>query len=130
MKKLFMLLAAALLIQVLVSCATEFTPSTIAGTYTGILPCADCEGISTRIELKQNGSYTLENRYLGKPEELFVQYRGSFSVSKGNILTLHGMTEQSAPASYVIGKDTLTQLDMDGNVITGILADLYILKKE
>ena len=35
------------------------------GTYRGILPCADCEGIETKITLSANGTYEYKASYLG-----------------------------------------------------------------
>jgi hypothetical protein len=34
------------------------------------------------------------------------------------------------PPYYKLGENTLTHLDLDGNVITGDLADDYVLKKQ
>ena len=45
----------------------------------------------------------------------------------GNTIILDGVKD--APNQYFVGENTLTQLDMEGNKITGDMADLYILKK-
>src|SRR5690606_19199026 len=37
------------------------------GTYEGILPCADCEGIKTTIILKEDGTYSSKETYLNRP---------------------------------------------------------------
>ena len=39
------------------------------GTYKGILPCADCEGIETTITLNKDETYTSTVKYLGKSSE-------------------------------------------------------------
>lgn len=36
------------------------------GTYKGMLPCEDCEGIETQITLKSDGKYSREEVYVGK----------------------------------------------------------------
>ena len=36
------------------------------GTYKGILPCADCEGIKTELELNSDKTYEIKETYLGK----------------------------------------------------------------
>ena len=38
------------------------------GTYMGIVPCADCEGIEKTILLNKENTYTLTSKYLGKKE--------------------------------------------------------------
>lgn len=34
--------------------------------FVGVLPCADCEGIRTELVLRADGSFTIEQNYLGK----------------------------------------------------------------
>jgi uncharacterized lipoprotein NlpE involved in copper resistance len=122
-------LTAAVLVPVFAACAAPLGPAEVEGTYWGIVPCADCEGIETRISLEKSGAYMRQTRYLGDEEGKWFEDAGSFSL-EGRILTLQGMLERSAPPYYAIGKDTLTQLDMEGNPITGEFADNYVLKKE
>src|SRR5690554_3245370 len=37
-----------------------------SGTYEGVLPCADCEGIKTTIVLNQDGTFTHTAEYINK----------------------------------------------------------------
>jgi hypothetical protein len=37
---------------------------------------------------------------------------------------------QNAPTLYAVGENKLTQLDMEGNPVTGNLTDKYILTKQ
>src|SRR5690554_4349791 len=53
------------------------------GTYTGILPCADCEGIETKVVLRDS-TYTLSSMYLGKEESASLEYFGDFNWSENN----------------------------------------------
>jgi uncharacterized lipoprotein NlpE involved in copper resistance len=99
----------------------------IAGTYTGTLPCADCEGIKTEITLDADSSYTKRIKYIGRSNR-FYEYKGSFVWnSKGNKITLSGIKD--SPNQYFVGENSLTQLDMTGKRITGEMADKYILHK-
>ncbi|WP_220429049.1 copper resistance protein NlpE [Vulcaniibacterium gelatinicum] len=41
-----------------------FDSKGFAGIFRGTLPCADCPGIETRLQLEADGSYTLEETYL------------------------------------------------------------------
>lgn len=36
------------------------------GTYRGILPCADCEGIKTEVTLHKDRTYEIARKYLGQ----------------------------------------------------------------
>lgn len=98
-----------------------------AGTYKGMVPCADCEGIETTITLAKDGSFKLVTVYKGKSEEK-NEFSGNFSWNEnGN--TLNFSEIENGPSKYFVGENTLIQLDMEGNRITGDLANSYILKK-
>lgn len=97
------------------------------GKYTGILPCADCEGIATEIQINKDNTYSKRIRYIGKGDQIFEE-KGSYSwKSAGNTISLIG--SPGNPSLYYVGENTLTQLDMKGNKITGDLAGNYILRK-
>lgn len=96
------------------------------GTYSGILPCADCEGIETLIELNTNKTYTLKTKYLGKSDQVHSS-NGTFTWNtEGSKITLSG----DHPNSYQVGENKLFHLDQSGNRITGNLADKYTLMKQ
>lgn len=98
-----------------------------AGTYSGTVPCADCEGIATRLTINDDGTYVLQTQYLGKSDELLVK-EGAFSWKEdGNHIVLQGI--ESGPSIYQVGENHLRQRDMQGNPITGELADKYVLRK-
>lgn len=46
--------------------APRFDQRAFAGTFRGTLPCADCSGIDTTLELKPDGSYAISEIYKGK----------------------------------------------------------------
>ena len=97
------------------------------GTYQGVLPCADCLGIQTSITLHQDKSYVMETEYLGKDEQTFTS-QGDFSWNlAGNTIILSNI--ENAPSQYFVGENILIQLDMNGNKITGDLAEKYVLEK-
>src|SRR5690554_2181081 len=51
-----------------------------SGTYSGVLPCADCEGIQTELTLKEDGNYILTSEYLTGAKNGFVETKkGAFS---------------------------------------------------
>ena len=96
-----------------------------AGTYTGVLPCADCAGLETTLIIRTDASYHLETRPLGKGDRLFEE-QGTFTwLDGGNVIQLNdGVTR------YQVGENRLFLLDRRGRRITGDLATHYILHKE
>lgn len=99
----------------------------IIGVYKGVLPCADCEGIETAVELKADDTYTRKTTYLGKGDGKVQEESGSFSWADGSHIVLDGISD--GPNTYFVGENTLTTLDMDGEKVTGELAENYVLKK-
>ncbi|AFL85694.1 putative lipoprotein NlpE involved in copper resistance [Belliella baltica DSM 15883] len=98
------------------------------GVYSGVLPCADCEGIETTIELGSGNSYVKKVIYLGKDNQQIVETGGTFTWNEaGNTITLN---EEDMPNQYFVGENILFHLDMEGNRITGELAEKYELRKE
>lgn len=100
----------------------------IVGTYHGILPCADCEGIETEISLLPDETYTKKTKYLGKDEKIFEEIGDYNWKSDGNTLILEGIDAE--PVEYLVRENSLMQMDMQGNRITGDLSEKYILEKQ
>jgi uncharacterized lipoprotein NlpE involved in copper resistance len=99
-----------------------------AGTYRGLLPCADCEGIENLLALHADGTYQLNTIYKGKRGDFFTE-SGTFSWNKvGNTIQLS--EAKNRPGQYFVGENHLVQLDMKGEKITGDLAEKYVLKKQ
>lgn len=100
------------------------------GVYSGILPCADCTGVQTVISLKKDLTFHISSKYIDKSEGAFEK-NGKFAWSQdGSRIELLGVREGSMPIHYLVGENQLIQLNMQGQRITGELAERYILKKE
>lgn len=98
-----------------------------SGTYSNMLPCADCPGIQTVIQLKEDLTYVKLENYLGKDQKM-ITTRGNFSWNKlGTIITLEN--QELPPNSYLVGENKLIQLDINGEQISRELTEKYILKK-
>ena len=139
----------AILIVVSASCQTQKTASTNQlneemdkpdlahtsensldwdGIYRGVLPCADCEGIQTTVYLDKNLSFKIKTLYLGKSDSTH-EISGKISWNeKGNTITLTP-TDRGQPTQYLVGEGLLTQLDGQGNKITGDNASRHLLSK-
>lgn len=100
-----------------------------AGTYHGILPCADCSGIDKFIHLKADGTFEINRTYLGKSDSTY-HTEGSFEWGPdGGTITLDIESAGVMPYHYRVGENLLIQLDLEGNRIDGELAELYNLEK-
>ena len=98
------------------------------GTYKGITPCADCEGIETELVLNKDLTYVIKTKYLGKGDGKTLEESGNFVWDQsGSSITLEG--SKGRPSRYKVGENKLIQLDMKGNVISGALAEKYVLIK-
>lgn len=98
-----------------------------SGKYEGILPCADCEGIKTTIQLNDNGTYVMTTKYLGEGQEETVE--GSFEWDKtGTVVTL--INDDEEPYKLKVLEGAIQKLDIEGKEITGELAKLYFLQKK
>lgn len=97
------------------------------GTYTGTLPCADCEGIRTTVTLRDDGTFDRELVYLGKSDKPFLQ-TGQFSWNAaGSAVTL--VPDDGTAQMYQVGENQLFHLDQAGNRISGDLAAQYVLRQ-
>lgn len=96
------------------------------GTYTGKVPTASGEGMIVSIKL-EDSTFVKKTEYVNKKDSKFEdkgKYRWN---AQGNTVILEGLKEE--PNQYFVGENTLTQLDMQGNKITGDMADMYVLRK-
>lgn len=98
-----------------------------SGKYEGVLPCADCEGIKTTIQLKDNGTYTMTTKYIGEGEEETVEGRFKWDIA-GTVITLLNEEKESYKLKVIEG--AIQKLDIEGKEITGELAQLYFLQKK
>jgi copper homeostasis protein (lipoprotein) len=99
------------------------------GTYSGTLPCADCQGIETEIRLDKNLQFRKKTKYLGKSGET-QELSGTFSWNTaGSQVILNVAGGNPAQEYYLVGENKLIMLDIQGNRIAGNMADRYILGK-
>ncbi|MDR0560884.1 MAG: copper resistance protein NlpE N-terminal domain-containing protein [Prevotellaceae bacterium] len=140
MKRLFFMIGFAAMIAGTASCGSKNKTKNSAltakdtlewaGVYVGITPCADCRGIRTALTLNRTDSaYTLETLYLDRSDSVF-KTTGTFTWNKaGNTVILDNGKENGFNTQFIVGNNSLTQLDKDGNVISGEFAAQYVLHK-
>lgn len=97
------------------------------GTYEGVLPCADCEGIKVVVTLLKDQTFTQYYKYITNRFPNETTEKGVFKWNKdGNVLILEG---SSFSKQYFVGENVLITLDNEGKKIEGPLADHYVLHK-
>ena len=97
------------------------------GTYKGIVPCADCDGIQTEIMLHSDKTYMISTKYLASKSMKETMSDGKFKWVNGSTIQLEGLKE--GPSIYAVEENKIVQLDKDGKKIEGANAAKYILTK-
>lgn len=99
------------------------------GTYEGVLPCADCEGIKTTLTINEDTTYELKSEYLGKKDDNVFEECGVYNILNEDIIEL--ITPSSGRKTYYkILENAIALSDSEGNLNDGELAEHYILKKQ
>ncbi len=97
-----------------------------AGTYKGVIPCADCPGIETTVVL--NNDLTFKYTGIYQESNTKIEDAGKFMWhDNGSVVHLMG---KEVNMKLKVGENQLFSLDQDGKPIDGPLKDHYILKKE
>ncbi|HNP53172.1 MAG TPA: copper resistance protein NlpE [Ferruginibacter sp.] len=97
----------------------------IEGIYKGMLPCADCKGLETTLELKPGLTFTLSRNHSGNREPIMQQ--GSYTDLTGGNIRLEGLKGESG--LYLVQQGKAYQLDPQGRIIKGSMAKQYVLRK-
>lgn len=98
------------------------------GTYSGLLPCASCEGIETSLTLYEDHSFLMKEIYKGEQPDSFVN-KGKYEIRSNTLYLKMDGAGIERPVMYAVRPNSLTQLDMNGKEITGALAGHYVLMK-
>jgi heat shock protein HslJ/uncharacterized lipoprotein NlpE involved in copper resistance len=97
-----------------------------AGSYSGVVPCASCPGIETRVTLHEDGTFNRSTLYIDEAPIPRTD-SGPFTWNAaGSKVTLG---EGADAQQYQVGENRLLHLDQNGERITGDLAGRYVLEK-
>jgi heat shock protein HslJ len=121
------------LLLLLTACSTPskkekpepITTQKVMGVYTGVTPCADCEGIYTKIEFIDSITFIKSSKYLGKSSRAFFDM-GQWRIQNDSVLVTHAHGQQQ---QYLYENSGLIMLNQEGKRIKGALADYYRLTK-
>jgi uncharacterized lipoprotein NlpE involved in copper resistance len=100
-----------------------------SGVYHGFLPCADCKGIKMTLALNPNNdSYILMSQFIGKSDREIVE-KGKFAWGDTNKTVVLTPRNGTQTRQFLVGDNQLTQLDNNGNLVTGETAERYVLRR-
>ncbi len=96
------------------------------GTYAGTVPCASCPGIDTQLTLAGDGSYVLKETYR-ESGEAPSEERGRYAhdAQRAEI----ALDSAGDARRYRIEAGALRQLQLDGEPVSGTMAELYVLRR-
>lgn len=96
------------------------------GSYYGVLPCADCAGIQTQLNINDD-SYEMLQKFNGK-DGMIKSYTGSFDWNEsGDVITIHA--DELNDMHFKVREGSLLVLDSDAKEITDELKDEYVMEK-
>lgn len=103
--------------------------TTVAGTYEGTLPAADCPGIKTVLTINADSTYELKQDYIERKDG-HDEASGVLQVLNGNVLML--VRPSSGEHTFYKVKDSksIVMTDSLGNEAEGEMAKLYVLTKK
>jgi len=99
------------------------------GTFYGVLPCADCQGIEYELTLNADGTYAKRTHYLGRGMQVH-NATGTYEILGRNRLVLGGKDLDNGMNQFAIMGSELEMLDTEGEEIETGFRELYILSKE
>lgn len=94
-----------------------FDRKAFAGTFAGTVPCADCPGIDTRLDIGADGAFTLSETY--QDRDTTSETRGTWTLdADGTRLLLDPETKEGADRHFeIVSKDEIRMLDAEGKPI-------------
>lgn len=103
--------------------------TSVAGTYEGTLPAADCPGIKTVITINADSTYLLKQDYIDKKDG-HDEASGIFKVLDGKVLMLVRPSTGEQTFYKVKDANSIIMTDSMGVEPEGETAKLYVLKKK
>ena len=95
--------------------ATVLNTKAFAGTFSGTLPCADCPGIVTTLELRTDGSFMLMETYQERKVEPDMLEGTWTAEENGSRIRLDPNSKSKQDRLYAVNAhDRITQLGSDG----------------
>lgn len=93
-----------------------FDVRAFAGTFAGILPCAACQGIDTRVDLNPDGTFRLVETYQGQADGGPFEITGTWTAENAGKQILLDPDSKSEPDHRydIVSPDEIRMLDLEG----------------
>lgn len=98
---------------VLISCIQSVSFTSLQGTFTGRIPCADCPGINVHLTLRGDSVYNLLWQYLERNVEFSDSGKWGIIESNGDKIILLDSKSSHQKTYYLI--DNVNNIEMLGN---------------
>ncbi len=99
----------------------------IPGSYIGILPCPNCEGIKTMVVLNDDNTYLMKTAFQGKKDRTVHETKGNYTYDAiSRKISLDGA---EGPSQYLFKESYIIQLDKNGKENKTEKPEQYHLKK-
>jgi uncharacterized lipoprotein NlpE involved in copper resistance len=109
---------------------TALDTRAFAGNFSGTLPCADCPGIDTTLELHADGTFMLMETYLERKVEPAMLDGTWTAEENGSRIRLDPNSKSEQDRLYAVdSRDQITQLGSDGTPPTATGPD-FSLKRD
>lgn len=101
------------------------------GSYSGVLPCADCRGVETTVEISKDNTFDLKQAKLsfdGAVKGEVYETSGNFSwIEDKTVISLKG---RDSILQFKVGHLFLMPLDRHGNELEEVRGNNFRLLKE
>ena len=103
-------------------------PKNFSGTFTGVIPCADCPGIELTVSFNPDSSFSELMIY----QERNTTFKDSgLWIKDGEMLEVKYSNAQATPRYFLIKSDSsIAWLDADRKEIEGPHGEHYVLKRK
>ena len=97
------------------------------GTYQGVLPCSDCDGIEATIVIYEEKRFEKWLKYLGRDGDAELHSEGDFTwEASGGVIRLEG---EHGFSRFMVAENFLVHLEDAGDRYSGDLGNHYVLEK-
>lgn len=111
------------------SASSSIDLASIAGTYEGKFPAADCPGIKTTVTINADSTYQMQQDYIDRKDG-HDEASGVLQVLDGKVLMLVRPSSGEHTFFKVKGEGSIILTDSLGNEPEGEIAKLYVLTKK
>ena len=107
---------------------SQKSSTNFSGTFSGLIPCADCPGIEVTLSFSPDSSFIESMVY----QERSSSFKDSGQwIKDGKLIEVRYNNKKASPHYFLIKSDSIIAwLDADKKEIEGPLKDHYILKKK